>query len=95
MACYGLSDSNLRSHDSGRSTFYVTLDRIGKIRGQILQEELCSYLHITQGPLSKIERGKIAPSLEMLILLSDRFHLDFQFQPLQDSEQKLFYGRFA
>jgi transcriptional regulator with XRE-family HTH domain len=48
--------------------------RIRKIRGQILQEELCTYLNITQGHLSKIERGKIAPSLEMLILLSGRFH---------------------
>jgi DNA-binding XRE family transcriptional regulator len=48
--------------------------RIRKIRGEILQEELCTYLNITQGHLSKIERGKIAPSLEMLILLSDRFH---------------------
>jgi transcriptional regulator with XRE-family HTH domain len=48
--------------------------RIRKIRGQILQEELCAYLHVTQGHFSKIERGKTAPSLEMLILLSDRFH---------------------
>jgi DNA-binding XRE family transcriptional regulator len=48
--------------------------RIRKIRGQLLQEELCTYLNVTQGHLSKIERGKIAPSLEMLILLSDRFH---------------------
>jgi transcriptional regulator with XRE-family HTH domain len=48
--------------------------RIRKIRGSLLQEELCTYLNITQGHLSKIERGKIAPSLEILILLSDRFH---------------------
>jgi len=48
--------------------------RIKKMRSEILQEELCTYLHVTQGHLSKIERGKIAPSLEMLILLSDRFH---------------------
>jgi transcriptional regulator with XRE-family HTH domain len=41
---------------------------------QILQDELCTYLNVTQGHLSKIERGRIAPSLEMLILLSDRFH---------------------
>ncbi len=27
-----------------------------------------------KGHLSKIERGKTAPSLEMLILLPDRFH---------------------
>jgi transcriptional regulator with XRE-family HTH domain len=48
--------------------------RIRKLRGQILQEEFCVYLNVTQGHLSKIERGKIAPSLEILILLSDRFH---------------------
>ncbi len=48
--------------------------RIRKIRGSILQDELCAYLNITQGHLSKIERGRIAPSLEILILLSDRFH---------------------
>ncbi len=48
--------------------------RIRRIRGQTLQEELCTYLHVTQGHLSKIERGKTAPSLEMLILLSERFH---------------------
>ena len=49
-------------------------DRILRIRGPILQEELCVYLNVTQGHLSKIERGKTAPSPEMLILLSDRFH---------------------
>jgi transcriptional regulator with XRE-family HTH domain len=48
--------------------------RIRKLRGQILQEELCVYLNVSQGHLSKIERGNIAPSLEILILLSDRFH---------------------
>jgi transcriptional regulator with XRE-family HTH domain len=47
---------------------------LGKSGGQILQEELCAYLNVTQGHLSKIERGKTAPSLEVLILLSDRFH---------------------
>ena len=47
--------------------------RIRKLRGQILQEELCVYLNVTQGHLSKIERGKIAPSLEILVLLADRF----------------------
>ena len=48
--------------------------RIRKIRGRILQEEFCTYLNVTQGHLSKIEGGKTAPNLEMLILLSDRFH---------------------
>jgi len=47
--------------------------RIKKLRGDAFQEELAAYLHVSQGHLSKIERGKIAPSLEMLILLSDKF----------------------
>jgi DNA-binding XRE family transcriptional regulator len=47
--------------------------RIKKLRGALLQEELANYLHVSQGHLSKIERGKIAPSFEILFLLSDRF----------------------
>jgi transcriptional regulator with XRE-family HTH domain len=47
-----------------------------KLRGAVLQEELAAYLNVRQGHLSKIERGKIAPSLEILILLSDKFHQD-------------------
>jgi transcriptional regulator with XRE-family HTH domain len=47
--------------------------RIKKLRGNALQEDLANYLNVSQGHLSKIERGKIAPSLEMLILLSEKF----------------------
>jgi len=48
--------------------------RIKKLRGSILQEELANYLDVSQGHLSKIERGKIAPSLEVLVSVSARFH---------------------
>ena len=48
--------------------------RIKKMRGAMLQEELAAYLDVSQGHLSKIERGKVAPSLEILIALSARFH---------------------
>ena len=48
--------------------------RIRALRGDILQDDLAGYLHIRQGQLSKIERGKTAPSVEVLVLLSDRFH---------------------
>jgi transcriptional regulator with XRE-family HTH domain len=47
--------------------------RIRALRGETLQEALAEYLHITQGQLSKIERGRSAPTLEVLVLLSDRF----------------------
>ena len=48
--------------------------RIRALRGDTLQEDLASYLHIRQGQLSKIETGKAAPSVDVLLLLSDRFH---------------------
>jgi len=47
--------------------------RIRKLRGTMLQQELASYLHVSQGHLSKIEAGRIAPSIDILILLSDKF----------------------
>jgi transcriptional regulator with XRE-family HTH domain len=47
--------------------------RIKKLRGTMFQEELAAFLEISQGHLSKIERGKIAPSLDILLLLSGRF----------------------
>jgi transcriptional regulator with XRE-family HTH domain len=47
--------------------------RIRTLRGDTAQEDLAAYLHIRQGQLSKIERGIAAPSIEVLILLSDRF----------------------
>jgi len=47
--------------------------RIRALRGETLQEALAEYLHIRQGQLSKIERGRSAPTLEVLVLLSDRF----------------------
>jgi transcriptional regulator with XRE-family HTH domain len=48
--------------------------RIRALRGDTLQEDLARYLHIRQGQLSKIETGKAAPSVDVLLLLSDRFH---------------------
>ena len=48
--------------------------RIRKLRAAMLQEELATYLDVSQGHLSKIESGKIAPSLDVLVLISGRFH---------------------
>jgi transcriptional regulator with XRE-family HTH domain len=50
-----------------------SLSKMGMVREDAPQEELAAYLHIRQGQLSKIERGIAAPSIEVLILLSDRF----------------------
>jgi len=47
--------------------------RIRALRGAVLQEELAAYLGVTQGHLSKVERGKIAPNLKTLVLVAKRF----------------------
>ncbi len=47
--------------------------RVRELRGDILQEELSVYLGISQGQLSKIERGKVSPSVEVLLRLAERF----------------------
>jgi transcriptional regulator with XRE-family HTH domain len=47
--------------------------RIRKLRGDVFQGEMAEYLGISQGHLSKVERGKGAPTIETLFLLSERF----------------------
>jgi transcriptional regulator with XRE-family HTH domain len=46
--------------------------RIREIRGKLLQDDFAPHLGITQGQLSKIERGKMAPSIDLLLRLRDR-----------------------
>lgn len=47
--------------------------RIRTLRGEMLQEELAAYLSISQGQLSKIERGNVGPTLEVLTALAQKF----------------------
>lgn len=47
--------------------------RIRQLRGDIHQDDLAAYLGISQGQLSKIERGKLGPTPEALIRLIERF----------------------
>jgi transcriptional regulator with XRE-family HTH domain len=47
--------------------------RIRELRGDVLQEELADFLGISQGQLSKIERGNLGPTPEMLVRLVERF----------------------
>jgi transcriptional regulator with XRE-family HTH domain len=47
--------------------------RIRQLRDGVLQEELAAFLGISQGQLSKIERGKLAPSVDIVIRLVIRF----------------------
>jgi DNA-binding XRE family transcriptional regulator len=47
--------------------------RVRRLRGEVLQDELAVELGISQGQLSKIERGLVAPGLEVLLALANRF----------------------
>ena len=47
--------------------------RIRALRGDMRQEDLAVQLAISQGQLSKVERGRIAPTLDMLLAVSDQF----------------------
>jgi transcriptional regulator with XRE-family HTH domain len=61
-----------------RSRLSMNLEAIGsrirELRGEMLQEELAAFLGVSQGQLSKIERGKLGPSADMLIRLVERFN---------------------
>jgi transcriptional regulator with XRE-family HTH domain len=47
--------------------------RIRELRGEILQDELAGDLGVSQGQLSKIERGKLGPTAEVLLRLVEKF----------------------
>ena len=47
--------------------------RIRTLRGEVLQEELALKIGISQGQLSKIESGRLAPTLETLVRLANQF----------------------
>ena len=47
--------------------------RIRQLRGKERQDDFAPLIGITQGQLSKIERGLLAPSAEVLLRLRERF----------------------
>jgi transcriptional regulator with XRE-family HTH domain len=63
----------LPTQNKAKADLVAIGNRIRGLRGPLHQEEIAAYLQVSQGHLSKIERGKIAPSIEILLLLSDKF----------------------
>ena len=47
--------------------------RIRALRGSMLQQELAQEMGISQGQLSKIESGRMAPTLETVVRLAYQF----------------------
>jgi len=71
--CAGVKGIFLMTRPKRLADLEAIGSRIRELRGEILQEELAEYLGISQGQLSKVERGKLAPTAEMLIRLVKRF----------------------
>ncbi len=70
---YESQGESLPIHSKPKADLIAIGNRIRKLRGALHQEEVADYLQVSQGHLSKIERGKIAPSIELLLLISDKF----------------------
>lgn len=47
--------------------------RIRELRGEVLQAEFAAFLGMSQGQLSKVERGKLGPTVEVLLRLLEKF----------------------
>jgi transcriptional regulator with XRE-family HTH domain len=60
-----------------RSAAKLDLKLIGRkfrvLRGETRQQQFAAQLGISQGQLSKIERGEVAPSLEVLLVMALKF----------------------
>ena len=56
-----------------RADFESIGSRIRQLRDGMFQEDLAAFLGVSQGQLSKIERGKLGPSTDTLIRLIKRF----------------------
>jgi transcriptional regulator with XRE-family HTH domain len=47
--------------------------RIRELRGRERQDDFAPFLGIAQSQLSRIERGQLAPAVEVLLRLKDRY----------------------
>ena len=47
--------------------------RVRSLRGRVRQQKFASEMGLSQGQLSKVERGKGAPTLELLLGLAAKF----------------------
>jgi transcriptional regulator with XRE-family HTH domain len=63
----------MKRHKKPRADLKAIGCRIRELRGDVLQEELAGFLGISQGQLSKIERGNLGPTAETLVRLVERF----------------------
>ena len=56
-----------------KADFVAIGERIRQLRGAERQDDFAPFLGIAQSQLSRIERGQIAPSVEVLLRLRERF----------------------
>jgi transcriptional regulator with XRE-family HTH domain len=63
----------MKAQSKARADLKAIGARIRQLRGAMHQEHLAEYLAISQGQLSKIERGRMAPTAETLARLAEKF----------------------
>ena len=73
MGIYEMCKKNVRPHTSMKPNLKALGSRIRSLRGDLRQEELAYRLGVSQGQLSKVERGRLAPTLQMLIAVANHF----------------------
>ena len=59
---------------ASKADLKVIGERVRSLRGNVRQEDLAMELGISQGQLSKIERGGIPPTLDVLVRLTLKFN---------------------
>ena len=70
---YGQRSRVMSSRNTSKPDLKAIGLRIRVLRGDMRQEDLALQLGVSQGQLSKVERGRIAPPLEVLLALANRF----------------------
>jgi transcriptional regulator with XRE-family HTH domain len=61
------------TRDKKRADLEAIGERIRELRGKAKQDDFAPFLGITQGQLSKIERGMQAPTVEVLLRLREKY----------------------
>ena len=66
-------NQKMANRSKPKPDFVAIGSRMRSLRGRIRQDEFAALLNVSQGQLSKVERGKSAPTLEMLVAVAGKF----------------------
>jgi transcriptional regulator with XRE-family HTH domain len=73
MGIYQKRNKNMSDRRISSLDLRAMGSRIRALRGKVLQKEFAVRIGISQGQLSKIESGRLAPTVEILARLANEF----------------------